>query len=409
VNPEADKHDGAVLDGVRVVELASGVAGPMAACRLGDLGADVVKVEIGDGDWMRASPPASPDGRGAAFFALNRGKRSLHIDAGSQDDLKTLRRLIERADVVVTDLDTAALNALGLSGLDDNTCPWNSRAVVAQISALGRNGPLAGKPGSELCAQAMAGYTRYLGVHGRPAVRLGADVAGCATAVFATQAVLAALFARRQDGRGQRIDLSLLNSLVSMKTVHLAAQSDPDAFEGPRVGGAYDPPERGWRTADAPITFAFGGAVGSEGRPGWTQFVEALGLNRMLDDPRFDKTGRLTTGLGPKARELKGEYEAEFVSHPSAEVVGLVRKFGGFASAYLSHVQLLDEPQVHALGIIHDLPQAAGSVRVLSFPVQFSESRTVLRGDAPTLGEHNHEIARELGIAAHAGTTAPAA
>jgi crotonobetainyl-CoA:carnitine CoA-transferase CaiB-like acyl-CoA transferase len=255
----------------------------------------------------------------------------------------------------------------------------------------------------------MAGYTRYLGTRDKAAVRLGADVAGCSTAIFATQAILAALLARGQDGKGQRIDLSLLNSLLSMKTVHLAAQSDPDAFEGPRVGGAYDPPERGWRTADAPITFAFGGAVGSEGRPGWTQFVEALGLARMLDDARFDKTGRLTTGLGPKARELKGEYEAEFVHHSAEEVVALVRKFGGFASAYLSHDQLLEEPQVRAFDIVRKVPQGAGTIRILDFPVQFSESRTVPHGHAPALGEHNKDIARELGIEADLEAASPAA
>ena len=140
-----------------------------------------------------------------------------------------------------------------------------------------------------------------------------------------------------------------------MKTVHLAAQSDPDAYEGPRVGGAYDPPERGWSTADKAITFAFGGAVGAEGRPGWIRFVEAVGLSRLLDDPRFDKTGRLTTGLGPKARELKAEYEAEFVKRPAAEVVAKVREFGGFASAYLTHDELLSEPQVRAMDIVRDV------------------------------------------------------
>ena len=385
-----------ILHGLRVVEIASAVAGPMAGSRLGDLGAEIIKVEYGDGDWMRQCPPLLADRTSAAFFALNRGKRSIYLGAGAQQNTTLLRRLIERADVLITDENSAGLEALGIAGVDDNVCEWNPGLIVAQISGLGRNGPLASKPASELCAQAMAGYTRYVGERGKPAVRLGADVAGCATGIFATQAVLAALFVRGRDGKGQRIDLSLLNSLIAMKTVHLAAQSDPDAFEGPRVGGAYDPPERGWRTADAPITFAFGGAVGAEGRPGWTQFVEALGLTWMLADMRFDKTGRLTTGLGPQARELKAEYEAEFIKHASAEVVAQVRKFGGFASAYLSHEQLLDEPQVRALDFLREVGQGSGKVRALGFPVKFSESRTEMRGHAPALGEHNDELAREL-------------
>jgi crotonobetainyl-CoA:carnitine CoA-transferase CaiB-like acyl-CoA transferase len=385
--------DTLMLQDVRVVEVASGVAGPLAGCRLGDLGADVVKVEWGPGDWMRGCPPFLPNGMSSAFFALNRGKRGVHLDAETRTNADLLRRLVEAADILITDQSSEELRALGLDGVDADVCTWNPRLIVAQISALGKRGPLTDKPGSELGAQAMAGYTRYVGTAGEPSVRLGADVAGCATAIFATQAILAALFARRRSGRGQRVDLSLLNSLLSMKTVHLAAQSDPDAFEGPRVGGAYDPPERGWATADTPITFAFGGAVGAEGRPGWAQFVEAMGLSRMLDDARFDKTGRLTTGLGPKARELKSEYETGFTDHPAAHVVAKVREFGGFASAYLTHEELLREPQVDALGIVRDVPTHDAEVPALDFPVKFSATATRMRGRAPRLGEHTREVA----------------
>lgn len=390
----------ATLTGLRIVEAASGVAGPMAATRLADLGAEVVKVEWGRGDWMRGCPPFMADGVGAAYFALNRGKRSLYLGQTGDGKLDLLRALVARADVFITDQTTQTLSALGLAGVAAETCEWNSRLIVAQISALGKHGPLADKPASELCAQAMAGYTRYLGASGKPAVRLGADVAGCTTAIFTVQAVLAALLALRRNGRGQCIDLSLLNSLLSMKTVHLAAQSDPDSFEGPRVGGANDPPERGWATANKPITFAFGGAVGTEGRPGWVQFVTAMGLSRMLDDPRFDKNGRMTTGMGPKARELKSEYETEFGKRTAAEVVAKVREFGGFASAYLTHEELLREPQLRALDIVGTVPCGNQTVPMLNFPVKLSGSKPVIRGNAPRLGEHTREIAAELGFAA---------
>ena len=381
------------LQGIRVVEAASGVAGPLAACRLGDLGADVVKVEWDRGDWLRSCPPLMGDGTSCAFFGLNRGKRSVYLGSDAQSEPGLLRRLVEAADVFITDQSTDQLRALRLEGVDADLCTWNPRLVVAQISALGKHGPLADRPGSELTAQAMAGYTRYVGTGGERSVRLGADVAGCATGIFTGQALLAALYARGRSGRGQRVDLSLLNSLLSMKTVHLAAQSDPDAFEGPRVGGAYDPPERGWATRDAPITFAFGGAVGAEGRPGWTQFVEAMGLSHMLNDPRYDKNGRLTTGLGPRARELKAEYEAGFVNRSAADVVARVREFGGFASAYLTHAELMQEPQVAALGLVRQVATHGAEVPVLDFPARFSGMRTRLEGIAPRLGEHTREVA----------------
>lgn len=385
-----------VLSGVRVVEIASGVAGPMAACRLADLAADVVKVETGEGDWMRRCPPFLPDGEtGATFFALNRGKRGLKAD-DTADGPSLVRALVEAADVLVTDRSDEELAALGLAGVEADVCPFNPRLVVARISALGSKGPLAGRPGSELGVQAMAGYTRYVGAADAPPIRLGADVAGCGTAIFTVQAVLAALVERRRTGRGQRVDLSLLGSLIAMKTVHLAAQSDPDHFEGPRVGGAYDPPERGWETADSPITFAFGGAVGASGRPGWTNFVDAVGLAHLLDDDRFDKTGRATTGLGPKARALKGEYEAQFRQRSADEIVAAVRKHGGFASKYMAHRELMAEPQVAAMEAVTEVDGPDGPVRTLDYPARFSGSRPRPRGQAPTLGQHTGEIAREI-------------
>jgi crotonobetainyl-CoA:carnitine CoA-transferase CaiB-like acyl-CoA transferase len=381
-----------LLKGTRILELASGVAGPMAACRLADLGAQVTKVENGAGDWTRASPPFLDDGTSHMFFALNRGKQSIVLDHDLSVRRTILRQLVERSDVLITDLTTDQLQALGLVGVDDDQCAWQPRLIVAQISAYGKQGPLAGKAGSELAAQAMAGYTRYLGVGGQPAVRLGADVAGCGTAIFTVQAILAAIYQRQRSGLGQRVDLSLLNSLLSMKTVHLAAQSDPDTFEGPRVGGAYDPPERGWATRDKPITFAFGGAVGAQGRAGWTEFVEAIGLSHMLDDPRYDKNGRLTTGLGPKARALKSEYEVAFRKLPASLVVEKVRQFGGFASAYLTHLELMQEPQVTALGIVQQVPGNGSQGQVLDFPAKFSDLLPTLNGNAPTLGQHTQVL-----------------
>jgi formyl-CoA transferase len=390
-----------MLSGIRVVELARGVAGPLAACRLGDLGAAVVKIEWGEGDWTRGCSPFIGDtATSAVFFALNRGKRSLALGPKPGAAAPALGRLLQSADVFITDHDAAGLAALGLAGIDAEAGSINPRLITASLSAFGAAGPLADRPGSELCAQAMAGYTRYLGTHDEPARRLGADVAGAATATFTTQAILAALLHRTRTGRGQRVSLSLLNSLLSMKTVHLAAQSDPDEYAGPRVGGANDPPERGWATADSPITFMFGGAVGAEGRPGWTEFVEEIGLGRLLDDPRFDRTGRLTTGLGPTARALKGEYEREFVKHDAESLVATIRKRGGLAASYLTHEQVFADPQTQALGLVQKVPGATGDVPVLAFPGRFSRTPIALRGEAPALGQHTVAIATELGLCA---------
>ncbi|MEQ8813512.1 CaiB/BaiF CoA-transferase family protein [Thalassobaculum sp.] len=389
-----------MLPPLRIVEFAEGVAGPLAALRLGDLGADVVKIEAEQGDWLRGCPPFLSDGRtSAAFFSLNRGKRALGLGARPATAGDLLRRLLETADVLITDRTLEELEALGIRGLGEEVWAANQRLVTVCISPFGDAGPLTGKPASELTAQAMAGYTRYLGSRDRPAERLGADVAGVSTGIFATQAALAALLWRRRSGRGQRVSVSMLNSLLSMKTVHLAAQSDPDEYSGPRVGGANDPPDRGWATGDSPITFMFGGSVGAEGRPGWVQFVEQMGLEWMLDDPRFDKAGRETTGLGPKARTLKPEYESAFVKRGSAEIVDAVRALGGLGSAYQTPAEAIAHPQAVALGVTASVPGPDGSlVSVLGFPARFSESAAAPGGDAPAIGGHSATICAELGL-----------
>jgi len=388
-----------MLESVKVIELAEGGAGPLAAARLADLGAAAIKIETGEGDWMRGAVPSMPGGMGAAFFHLNRGKRSLALGSRPEAARPLLRALAAAADVFVTDRDDAELERLGVADAGDARLPGNPRLIVVRLSPMGRKGPLAGAKGSELTVQAMAGYTRYLGAQGEPPLRLGADVASMGTGIFAAQAVLAALYRRKRDGRGQRVDLSLLNSLLSMKSIHLAAQSDPDVYSGPRVGGANNPPERGWKTADRPIFFQFGGSVGAEGRAGWAAFVRDAGMSRLLEDPRFDQNGRTTTGHGVKVHEVREEYEKEFARFPAETLVSLVRKHAGNAAVYARADEALAHPQTAALGIVQEVTTREGAkAKVRAFPARFSGMTPQLKGSAPLLGEHNEAIAAEAGF-----------
>ena len=382
-----------VLKKIRVVEFAEGVPGPLAALRLSDLGADVIKVESKDGDWLRNAAPALPNSEmSAAFFELNRGKRSVVLN-----EKLTLAALLKNADVFITDRTLEELTALGVAGIDAEPYAANPKLVRVGISFWGDRGPLRLNKGSELAAQAMAGYTRYVGSRDAPACRLGADVACAGTGIFAVQATLAALIARAKSGVGQRVTLSLLNSLLALKSIHLAAQSDPDVYAGPRVGGANYPPERGWKTKDEPIFFAFGGSVGAEGRPGWVKFCEEAGFNRLLDDPRFDKIGRDSTGYGIQVQPLRAEYEREFARYSAEELVALIRKHAGNAASYQRADQALDHVQTRALGVVQEVAAAGGAkVRVRAFPARFSSMQLELKGISPQLGEHNKAVAAEL-------------
>lgn len=392
-----------MLENIRVVDFSEGVAGALAAVRLAQLGAEVVKVESYEGDWLRGTAPVMTGTQmSATFFALNAGKRSLRLGHAPETAASLMKSLLQRTDVFITDRKSAQLQAMGLDEANAPTYSPNPRLIVAAISAWGEKGPWAEQEGSELTAQAVAGYTRYLGASSEVARRLGADVAAAGTGIFTGQAILAGLLSRsRNGGVGQRVSLSFLNSLIAMKSIHLAAQSNPDRYSGPRVGGANYPPERGWRTRDKNIFFSFGGAVGASGRPGWVNFLHEAGIPRLLDDPRFDKTGRNSTGLGSDVLALKSEYEKEFQRFGADELVPLIRKHAGNAASYQRTDEALEHPQTEALGVVREVSTAkdgASTTRVRAFPARYSRTRPEVSGSAPDLGEHSVEIALELGL-----------
>jgi crotonobetainyl-CoA:carnitine CoA-transferase CaiB-like acyl-CoA transferase len=387
------------LQSIRIIELAQGVAAPLATLRLSDLGAQVIKIEEGLGDWLRHVEPQIEDlGMSAAFFELNRGKLSVHLSEKHESAHAQLQHLLHDADVFVTDKTDAQLSELGFINPEESLLSLNSKLIFVQITPWGDKGPWRDKAGSELIAQAMAGYTRYLSQEGLPACRLGADVAGASSGIFATQAILAALIARRKNSyQGQKISVSLLNSLLSMKSIHLAAQNNPDHYSGPRVGGANYPPEKGWMTKDEPIFFAFGGSVGAQGRPGWVKFIEEAGFHRLLEDKRFDPIGRNSTGYGSKVQELKAEYEKEFSRYSGEELVQMIRKFAGNAATYQSPAASIRHPQTSALEVVRKVKLMNGqNHEVRAFPARFSEIKLTPKGVAPELGEHTKALMQGL-------------
>lgn len=395
--PSPGKSSGMALSGIRVVEFTQGPAGAICGLRLGDLGAQVVKVEAASGDWLRNCPPLMADsGESAVFFALNRGKRCLALGENPGAAKTLMQRLVKEADVFITDRTLQEMDELGL-GSAEKLCGEHPRLIVATLTDFGEKGPLKGRPGSELIAQAMSGYTRYLGAFQLPARRLGADVANMSTGTFTTQAVLAALFWRSRTGEGQHVSLSLLNSLFNMKTVQIASQSDPDRWGGPRVGGANYQPIQGTATADKPIIFQFSMGVG---RAGFEDFLKEVGLESLLNDPKFDRTGRDVTGLGARAYELGPVYESALVKFPAKALVEKIRGYGGISADFNTYEEMIEEPQTKALQMVREVAAGAGAkVPVLAFPGRFSRMTPALRGGTPHLGGHNEEIAAELGLA----------
>ena len=379
------------LSELMVVDLSQGVSGPFCSMTLGDLGAHVIKVEPLDGDWSRALEPRSGE-NAAAFLALNRNKESVALDPACEGGRVIVDALVARADIVICDEHSRRT-------LDDDYPRWsaeNPGLICADVTPFGTYGPWAERAGSELVVQAASGYPRYLGASENEPVRIGTDVAGTMGGVFLLQGILAAWLHGRR-GEGQRVSVSQLGALYALKTIQIAAQHDPDVWEGYHCWGPYDPPDTGWQAEDLPIVFSFGEFTG--GGPGkasrWPEFCQAIGLEELVSDLRFDDDGKNSTGLGAAAAALRPIYEKAFSTRTAGELVELIRALGGAAFPYHTHATLFADAAIEALGDLRSSPD--GSASGVRPPWSFSGRRCAPRSPAPALGDSTATILEAIG------------
>jgi len=339
----------AALEGFTVLDLSQGVCGPFATLRLAEAGATVLKVEPPGGDPSRQMGPPFIGDDAAVFHALNRNKRTITLDLSTRVDRQTVLDLAGEVDVVVEDL---GYRQDGLAGLDHAAVAVTNPGVVwCSISAFGEQGPMRDLPGSELVVQAMAEYTRSLGQIGEEPVRLGADVASLSTGVFASQAVLAALFHRLRSGEGQRVSVSMLGVLLHMRGIMWSSLTDPDDWGGFHLDHYTNAPDTGYRTADGQIFFFLRRANSED----YDRLMLSLGLEAYIADPRFSNLGRDAAPLGIHAEAAKPVWEQGFASLTNREVIELIQSCGGDAVPFMDHREIIAHPQTQALGAIHDV------------------------------------------------------
>ena len=331
------------------------------------------------------------EGESALFLSLNRNKQSVALDLTTPKGQDLLRRLIPTADVLVLDMLPAERQARHLSYAD--LSPLNPRLIYCAIPPFGEAGPMATQPGSELGLQAISGYTRYVGEPGGEPVRLGADIAGMNTGIMVYQGIVAALIARQHSGVGQDVHVSQLGSLLTTKSIMLGVQNNPDEWDGFHAASTTDGPEVGWQTQDRPITFDFGTSP-----DGWAKFCRQLGLESLIDDPRFEDWYR-TMCLGAESQELRHEYERGFADKSSDELIEMIRELGGNAFPYLDYEALLSSEQVNRLDILEDVPTPGGeTLRLIGFPWQLSGESLRVRSAPPRLGADTDQVLQELGL-----------
>lgn len=387
------------LEGIRVVDLTEALAGPYCTMILGDLGADVIKVERPEsGDQSRQWGPPFVGSESAYFLSVNRNKRSVVLDIKTSDGRAQLRRLLQHADVFVCNV--RRLESLRESGLDPETVrAINPRLIYCSITAYGRSGPSSGRAGYDLVAQGEAGLMAATGEEGGEPMRWPVAIADLSSGVWSALAILAALHVRERTGRGQFIDQSLLEGQLSWASVmasqHLATGRRPE-----RLGNRHKNivPYEVYRARDKHLIIA----VGTEGQ--WKRLCDALELgDDVRDDPRFATNAHRLRNRGALNHLLHsklGQRDAE----------SWLERLRG-ADVPCGPVNTLDEAlsdaQVRHRELIVELEHPEGPVKVLGSPVRLSETPVSYRRRPPLLGEHTREVLQEAGRHLEQVVTAP--
>jgi crotonobetainyl-CoA:carnitine CoA-transferase CaiB-like acyl-CoA transferase len=370
------------LTRVKVVEVGQNLAGPVASQILGDLGAQVIKVEKpGGGDDARSWGPPFVDGTSMTFHSVNRGKRSVVLDLGDPEGLAALRRLVDDADVFVHNLRPGAAEALGLTA--DVLRASNPRLIYCSVGAFGHRGPLKRKPAYEILVQAFAGLMSVTGEADGPPVRMGTSVIDYGTGIWTALATLAALIQREQTGQGCVVETSLFETGVFWLARQLAEVKvggnvpQRHATGSPRLVGfqAFD-------TQDGPLVVA----AGNDRL--FAKLGEALGHPEWASNPRF-----ATTPDRLEHREhLVGEMQRVFGSNTKQYWSERLEAAGVPCAPILEIPEVLEEAQTQAMAMLAKLPGV--DAEVVRLPISFDGERPPLPGRAPRLGEHTSEILR---------------
>jgi formyl-CoA transferase/CoA:oxalate CoA-transferase len=376
------------LAGVRILDLSRILSGPFATMIFADLGADVIKLEnprTGD-DTREWAPPYQGD-QSAYFLSVNRNKQGIAVDLKSERGREIALRLADRADVVVENFRPGTAGRLGL-GYDDLSAR-NPRLIYASISGFGQTGPYAAEPGYDAIAQALGGLMSVTGEADGAPVRVGNSAADLGASMWAAIGILAALHARHTTGRGEWIDISLLDGQIASLT-YLAGGYFASGEVPRRYGSAHPSivPYQALRTADGHLMVA----VGNDTL--WQRFAPLIGLPELVDDPRFAGNPQRVANRS----ELIPLIEAALAARNSAAWAEELARVGIPAGAINSVGAALEHPQVRAREMVLSTEHpTAGTLRMTGSPIKLSRYTATVRRPPPTLGEHTDEVLSELG------------
>jgi crotonobetainyl-CoA:carnitine CoA-transferase CaiB-like acyl-CoA transferase len=385
---QADAHSGA-LAGVRVLDLTRILAGPLCGMMLGDMGADVIKIEPPNGDDTRTWGPPFVEGEATYFLGLNRNKRSLVLNMGVKQGQQILADLARKSDVL---LDNFKLGTLAKWGFTDAWFDEHApRLVRCSITGYGSSGPKAAQPGYDFILQAESGLMSITGPQDGTPTKHGVALVDVCTGMLASNAVLAALNARHKTGRGQKVEVSLYESSLAM-LVNVASNYLIAGRDGGRFGNGHPSivPYTTYRAADAMMALA----VGNDSQ--FARTAEVLGHPEWADDPRF-KANRARV----ENRAVIDGLVGEALARDSADAWLTKLKAAGVPCGKINSVAgALEDPHTAARSMVETVEHpTVGALKMLGIPFKFSDTPASVRCAPPTLGQHTDEILRsELGL-----------
>jgi len=377
------------LDGLRVLDLTRILAGPLCTMMLGDMGADVIKVEPPGGDDTRTWGPPFVGAEAAYFLGLNRNKRSLTLNMAGKPGQALLAQLVARSDAIV---DNFKLGTLAKWGFTDAWFEQHApRLVRCSITGYGASGPKAAQPGYDFILQAESGLMSICGEPDGQPTKYGVAIVDVCTGMLACNSILAALQARDRTGRGQRVDVSLYESSLAM-LVNVASNYLASGKQGGRFGNGHPSivPYTTYPTADGMIALAVGNdaqfakCAAVLGHPEWAQDARFIqNRDRVVNRRRVD---------GMVAEALKRDATDVWIAKLQAAGVPCGR--------INSVAQALDDPHTAARRMVETVEHSTvGTLKMLGTPFKFSDTPTSVRHAPPTLGQHTDEILqRELGM-----------
>ena len=374
------------LSGVRILDLTLIMAGPYCTLILGDLGAEVIKIEKpGIGESSREMPPHFFEDQSAYFIAMNRNKKSMTLDLKSEEGKRIFHDLARKSDVVIDNFRPGVVKKLGVDF--DTLKTINPRIICCSISGYGQTGPFRDRPAFDLVIQARGGIMSYTGEPGQMPVRMGAPMGDLSGGVFAAHGILAALYQREKTGRGQRIDISLVDCQTSLLTYRAQFYLVGKEIAQPVGSGHVSAhPIRAFRTK------TFDVVIDANTESIFAELCDAIGRPDMARDGKFNsRENRLRN-----KEELYAILEEAFLGKTGEEWLGLLEKRIPIAPINTIDKALAD-PQTLSRNMVVEIDYGNNKkLKILGNPIKMSEVEQEVFKRPPYLGEHTEEILREL-------------